>query len=122
METLKALGLIYHKLELRDKERRFGITMGLVPELDAYFKILGLWHAVHRSPETQRGIDPQSQELFKNFYLIVEVCVLKYGEKGHTVFNGVSDFLRSLKLDDSLQQAAGDFIKFRVNGQFRVIE
>lgn len=121
METIKALGEIFHKLELRDKERRLGITNGLTPELDAYFKVLGQWHAIHRYPESQSGLESQAADLLKNFYIIVEISVTKYGEKGHTVYTEVGEFLRSLRVPDYLHQAAGNYIKFRENGEFRVI-
>jgi len=122
VETVKALGAIFRKLELRDKEKKLGITQGLTPELHAYYKELARFDSTYRYPEDQKGYGLEAQDLFKKFYLVVEVCVLKYGEKGQTVNTSINEFLQSLRLDEPLILAAGEFIKVRANGQLRVIE
>ncbi|RYZ91056.1 MAG: hypothetical protein EOP04_01880 [Proteobacteria bacterium] len=122
MDKVKALGAIFHKLELREKERKLGITLGLTPELFDYYKMLSRFDATYRYPEDRTNIEAQTKELVEKFYDAVELCVMMHGERGQTIFYAVSEFLRSLRLEGEILEAAGSFIKFRSNDEFRTIK
>ncbi len=121
MDKLVALGIIAKKLEIRHRER-FGITQGLRPELEAYMNILAQWHAVQRYPEDQRGIKEQAEAHFKNFFIVFEVCILKYGEVGKTLKSTVLEQLQSLRLPQEIIDQASNYIKFTENSELRQIK